>query len=114
MLEIKGKLKSILPEVTGVNAKGNQWKKQEFVITTEGQYPKDVCFVLWGDKTDILSTLQKDQELTVCFDVESREYNGNYYTDLKAWKVATLAPSVGTATGREVNDLPFDTDEPAF
>ena len=110
-LEIKGKLKSILPEVTGVNAKGNQWKKQEFVIETMEQFPKKACFVLWGDKTDILATLQKDQELTVCFDVESREYNGNYYTDLKAWKVA---PAVGVATGREVNDLPFDTDEPAF
>ena len=113
-LEIKGKLKSILPEVTGVNAKGNQWKKQEFVITTEDQYPKDVCFVLWGDNTDVLATLSTGASLVVNFNAESREYNGNYYTDLKAWKVATLAPAVGTATGREVNDLPFDTDEPAF
>ena len=110
MLEIKGKLKSILPEVTG-QGKNGQWKKQEFVITTEGQYPKDICFVLWGDNTDVLTTLAPGASLAVSFNPESREYNGNYYTDLKAWKVA---PAVGTATGRELNDLPFDTDEPAF
>jgi hypothetical protein len=106
MLEIKGKLKSILPEVTGVSNNGNQWKKQEFVITTEGQYPKDVCFVLWGDNTDVLATLAPGVSLAVNFNPESREYNGQYYTDLKAWKVA---PAVGTAKG-STNRKPIPVD----
>ena len=107
MLEIKGKLKSILPEVTG-QGKNGQWKKQEFVITTEGQYPKDVCFVLWGDNTDVLATLDTGASLAVSFNPESREYNGNYYTDLKAWKVA---PAVGVATGSaNTNPAPVDGD----
>ena len=56
------------------------------VIETPGDYPKQVCFMVWGDKIDQLQ-IREGQELTVHFDLESREYNGRWYTDVKAWKV---------------------------
>lgn len=77
----------VLPLQTGEGRTGNPWKKQEYILEIPGQYPKKVCFNVWGDKVDTFG-IQPNEELTVSFDVESREYNGRWYTEVKAWKVA--------------------------
>ncbi len=77
----------VLPLQTGEGRTGNPWKKQEYILEVPGQYPKKVCFNVWGDKVDTFG-IQPNEELTVSFDVESREYNGRWYTEVKAWKVA--------------------------
>lgn len=76
-----------MPMQQGEGRNGNQWKKQEYILEIPGQYPKKVCFNVWGDKVDSFN-IRQDEELTVSFDVESREYNGRWYTEVKAWKVA--------------------------
>jgi len=86
-LEITGTLKKIMPEVTG-EGKFGKWIKQEFVIETKDQYPKNICFSAWGDKTDALKNLNEGETITVSFNPESREYNGRWYTDLRAWKIS--------------------------
>lgn len=94
-LEITGKVSQILPLESG-EGKNGTWKKQYFVIDyMDGQYPKKVCIQLWGDKTDILKTLQPGSDVKVAFNVESREYNGRWYTDVKAWRVETGGSSSG-------------------
>ncbi len=50
-MEISGNVISILPEVTG-QGKNGTWRKQEFILETDGQYPKKVCIAMWGDKID--------------------------------------------------------------
>lgn len=84
-MDITGRITNILPLQSG-QGKNGEWKKQEFVIETTGQYPKKVCFTLWGDKIDAAG-LKLEEVVTVSFDPESREYNGKWYTDLKAWRV---------------------------
>jgi hypothetical protein len=84
-MDIKGKLVQLLPLQTG-QGKNGQWRKQDIIIETQGQYPKKVCISIWGDKINE-SQLQIGNELNISFDVESREYNGRWYTDVKAWKV---------------------------
>ena len=112
-LELKGKLVQVLSPVTG-EGKNGQWKKQEFVIETMDQYPKSACFVLWGDKTDVLSTLQQGQQVSVYFDVESREYNGKWYTNLKAWKLEQDTPQdanpESTPVANDVAGMSFEAD----
>ena len=112
-LEVKGKFIKSLEPVIGEGANG-QWKKQDFVIQTDGQYPKEIAFTLWGDKTDILANIKKDQNVLVCFDIESREYNGRYFTNAKAWKVdysqnanSTSANNAQVQNQEEGVDLPF-------
>lgn len=85
-LEIKGKLLQVQPEVTGTGKNG-MWVKQEFIIETEDQYPKKACFSLWGDKTQVLKSLKPGMMLTVSFNIESREYQGRWFTELRAWKI---------------------------
>lgn len=84
-MDISGKVTNILPEEGG-QGKNGTWRKLSFVIETGGTYPKKVCFQLWGDKIDS-AKLRLDDMVTVSFDPESREFNGKWYTDLKAWKV---------------------------
>ncbi|MEI7583044.1 DUF3127 domain-containing protein [Runella sp.] len=93
-MDIKGRVIQLLALQTG-EGKNGTWKKQDFVIETDGQYPKKVCISAWGDKINE-SALQVGNEVNISFDVESREYNGRWYTDLKAWKIDTLG-----ATGSE-------------
>ncbi|MEG1586186.1 MAG: DUF3127 domain-containing protein [Bacteroidales bacterium] len=84
-MEIKGRIIQVLPLVTGTSAKG-EWKKQDYILETEAQYPKKVCFNAWGDKVDQFA-IREGEELIVSIDIESREFNGRWYTDVRAWKV---------------------------
>jgi hypothetical protein len=86
VLEISGKIIELLPEKSGQSANG-EWRKQEYVLETEAQYPKKICFMAWGDKIDQFE-IKQGERLTVSVDLESREYNGRWYTDVKAWKVS--------------------------
>lgn len=88
IMDIKGRVIQLLALQTG-EGKNGTWKKQDFVIETDGQYPKKVCISAWGDKINE-SALQVGNEVNISFDVESREYNGRWYTDLKAWKIEAL------------------------
>lgn len=87
-LEISGKIIQLLPEQTG-NGKNGTWVRRDFVIETTEQYPKKVCFSGWGDKASLVSGLTPGQTVKVSFNPESREYNGKWYTDLRAWKIET-------------------------
>lgn len=84
-MEITGKVTKLLPLQTGEGRNG-PWKKQEFIIETPGQYPKQVCISVWGDRIDQFS-LSEGEVVTVSIDLESREYKGRWYTDVRAWRI---------------------------
>ncbi len=84
-MELTGKVVEVLEEEKGTSRNG-EWRKQGFVIETQDQYPKKVCAVAWGDKIDVFN-IQKGEELTAKINIESREYNGKWYTDVKIWAV---------------------------
>lgn len=116
-LELNGVIKKMLPIVEGTSKAGKDWKKSGFVVTTDGDYPKDVAFSVFGEeKVDNLMKFNKvGQRVDVSFNVESREYNEKYYTDLQAWKIfgsdnKTESPATdgqGYQKASEVSDLPF-------
>ena len=90
-MNITGKIIDLMPLQTGMSKNG-QWRKQDIVIETEGQYPKKVCVSIWGDKINE-SHLVIGNILDISFELESREFNGKWYTDVKAWKISLLAPT---------------------
>lgn len=117
-MQLTAKLIQLLPLQTGTGKNG-QWKKQDIIFETEGQYPKKICISVWGDKINE-NQLQVGAQLAISFDIESREYNGRWYTDVKAWKIeaagAAKTDSSGAADGQEYfdggqmenkEDLPF-------
>ena len=86
-MEITGKIINILPETSGTSARG-EWKKQDFILETQDQYPKKVCISNWNNKID-LNSLGKDAIITASINIESREFNEKWYTDVRIWKVET-------------------------
>lgn len=85
-LELVAKLIKILPEQTGQGANG-PWRKVEFVVETQDQYPKKVCMSLWGNRADELKKVQVGQNIRTYFNVESREYEGRWFTNAQAWRI---------------------------
>ena len=119
-LELSGTLQQILPKQTGESKRG-PWEKQDFVIETQDKFPKKVCCTLWGDKTNMLQNLSAGTPLTVSINIESREYRGKWYTDIKAWKLEVGGEGGGEerpvagGNSRMVGDVPppEDSDLPA-
>ena len=88
-MELTGKITNILPIQSGVGKTGNEWKKQEIIIQTEEQYPKSICITLWGNAID--NKIKQDEKIKASIDIESREFNGKWYTTVKAWKIESLS-----------------------
>ena len=123
-LTISGRIDSVLPLQQGTSKAGNPWKNQGYVLDTGGQYPKKVCFSLFGDKIDQFP-IQVGQDVTVSIGIESREWNSRWYTEVRAWNVTyasqqpqlqaqpaqpTPAPQPTPASPQQLqaaDDLPF-------
>jgi len=84
-MEITAKVITVLPIESGTSRSGNAWQKRNFVVETSEQYPKKICFQLFGDKVNDCPAV--GNEVKVFFDIESREYNSRWYTQLNVWKV---------------------------
>jgi hypothetical protein len=96
-MELSGKVIQILPKQTG-EGKNGTWEKQEYVIETQGQYPKKVCFSIWGAKIST-HNIQMGEFINIGLDLESREYNQRWYTEVRAWKVERPGQSQGAPMG---------------
>lgn len=84
-MEVTGKIIFDLGENGGTSKAGNVWKKREYVLETLDQYPKKVHFDFFGDKADQYK-LNIGDIIKLSFDIESREYNGRWYTSIRGWK----------------------------
>ena len=89
---LEGKLVQVMAAQEGVSTRG-AWKKQDFVIETTEQYPKKICISCWNEKADDLKNYQPNDLLKIAVNIESREYNSKWYTDIKAWKIDALTAS---------------------
>ena len=107
-MQLTAKLIQLLPIQTGTGKNG-EWKKQDIIVETDGQYPKKVCISIWGDKIND-QQLVVGNSLTIDFDIESREFSGRWYTDLKAWKVDTASQG-GIQSNNLKNIEPLDLNE---
>lgn len=114
-MELTGKLERILEPETG-QGKNGTWKKQLFVVETLGTYPKKVAFQAWGDKADSLGNIRIGEVVKVFFDPESREFNGKFYTDLRAWRIDLDSnPSAGQPSANyQSNAAPSNNAAPSY
>lgn len=95
-MELKGKIIQVLPQQSGVSKSGNAWKKQEYVLETLDSYPKKVKFDFFGDKVDQFP-LEIGNTVTISYDIESREFNGRWYTEIHAYKAEVDSARVDPA-----------------
>ena len=87
-MEITGKIIAVLPAQGGVSQRtGNPWKSQDYVIETHDTYPKKCCFRVFGEDKINQFNIQMGEEMTVSFDIDSHEYQGRWFNDVRAWAV---------------------------
>ena len=109
-MEIIGKAIAALPVKSGVGQRtGEQWQSREYVIETQEQYPKKMCFEVFG--TDKLKefNIRNNDLIKVHFDITAREYNGKWYNSVRAWKVEHVNPDgsvLGSTSAEPVAQAP--------
>lgn len=105
-MELKGKVVEILPEEKG-QGKNGEWRKQSYIIETQEQYPKKVCAEVWGEKIDGFN-IQQGEEVNAKINIESREYNGKWFTNVKIWSVDRAYSAPGSSgDGSATDSMPF-------
>lgn len=100
-LEVIGKVFQLGQRQTGEGKTGNQWVKQELIIETEDQYPRKICLMCWAEKADEARAFAIGEKIKASINIESREFNGRWYTDVKPWKFEKMGQS-------NPQDLPHD------
>ena len=127
-MELAGKVIAVLEPRGGVSKNGNEWKVQEYVIETHDQYPRRMCFDVFGADKIKQFNIQVGEELNVFFDIDAREWQGRWFNSIRAWKVervnadaqqmppmdapfpplnAAPAAPVDFSSSDEKDDLPF-------
>lgn len=86
-MEVTGKVLQKFPIESGTSKNGKGWKKQHILIETLETYPKKIYLSFFGDKIDAISNVYVGAKVTVSINIESREYNGKYYTEVSGWKL---------------------------
>ena len=127
-MELAGNVIAVLEPRGGVYNNGNEWKVQEYVIETHDQYPRRMCFDVFGADKIQQFNIQVGEELNVFFDIDAREWQGRWFNSIRAWKVervnadaqqmppmdapfpplnAAPAAPVDFSSSDEKDDLPF-------
>lgn len=96
-MEIQGKVIAVLPERSGVSARG-EWKSQTYVIETQEQYPKKMAFDVFGADRIASFGIHSGEVINVSFDIDAHEYQGRYFNQIRAWNVTKVSQQA-TAQG---------------
>ncbi|GAB1417811.1 hypothetical protein MASR2M12_05760 [Bacteroidales bacterium] len=107
MSEITGKVVRLGQRFTG-DGRNGQWIKQELIIETDDQYPKMVCLLCWGERADEAQSFRSGDRIKASVNIESREYNGKWYTDVKVWKFDRDSASQTPTPAPEAMNVPVN------
>ena len=88
-MDFEGRVIQFLGETSGTSKAGNPWKKKEWVVETFGQYPRKVKVQCFGDRADNIH-LEPGKDYSLSVDLESREFNGRWYTDVSVFRVQEI------------------------
>lgn len=105
-MDLQGKIIAVLPERSGVSARG-EWKAGSFVLETHDNFPKKMVFDVFGAERLAQFAIKVGEELIVSFDIDAHEYQGRWYNSIRAWNIQRVDPaSVQGYPGANVN-TPF-------
>lgn len=100
-MDFEARVIQFLGETSGTSKAGNPWKKKEWVVETFGNYPRKVKIQCFGDRSDAIN-LEPGRDYVLSVDLESREFNGRWYTDVSVFRVADYVggqPNFGPQPG---------------
>ena len=109
-MEFTGKVIAILQPKGGVSKTGNEWKAQEFVVENHDQYPRKMCFEVFGTDKIEQFNIQMGEELAVSFDIDARQWQDRWFNSIRAWKIER-ASDVGAQAQESPQQLPNDVPQ---
>lgn len=86
-MEIKLRIVNILPPMQYISKRdGQPSNKYAFVgETLDAQYPKKICFDVFGDDKWMQMQLMVGNVYNISFDLQSHEWNGKWFTNATAF-----------------------------
>ena len=112
-MEFEGVVWKILPAQQGTSARG-EWKKQEVIFELPQEFSRKVCVVFFNKESDV-ARLKEGHTYIVSVNIESREFNGRWYTDVRAWRVQPKQEESAAASApAPMPEMPPVGEEPAF
>lgn len=109
-MEFEGTVFKILPVTKGTSARG-EWQRQDVVFEmNDGAYTRKIC-VTFFNKPDDVARLKEGETFTVSVNIESREYNSRWYTDVRAWRIQ---PKQVQSAPAQMPDMPPIGEEPSY
>ncbi len=111
-MEFEGTVFKIMPVTKGTSARGD-WQRQDVVFDyNDGStFTRKIC-VTFFNRPDDVAKLREGSAYSVSVNVESREYNGRWYTDIRAWR---LQPKQAEAPAAPMPDMPpLAAEEPSY
>lgn len=76
------------------------FKKREFVVSTEDTYPQHVKFEIVNDSVDYLDSFSVGDKVKVAYMIRGNEFNGKYYVNLRAIAIGHLDESSNTKSAK--------------
>ena len=104
-MDIQGKIIAVLPERSGVSARG-EWKAGTYVLETHDQYPRKLAFDVFGADRINQFAIKVGEEMVVSFDIDAHEYQGRWYNSIRAWNVQRIDPAAAQAAAQGVQPFP--------
>ena len=110
---------------SGERAREGSGSNRRSFSNSPGSSTARCAFSFWGDKAQDAATLKPGEAVTISANVESREYNGRWFTEVRAWRIVRKAAQqapvsdglppldafaeepVASGSSSEVDDLPF-------
>ena len=110
-MEFEGVVYKIMPATTGTSARG-EWQRQEVIFELPQEFSRKICVIFFNKESDV-ARLREGMTCTVSVNIESREYNGRGYTDVRAWRIQKTQPEQPAVA--PIPDLPpIGMEEPAM
>ena len=106
-MDFEGKVLEILPPVSGQSARGT-WERQTVVFEQPNKQYGPELAVTFMNKAQEVANLRVGEIYLVSFDIESRNYQGRWYTDVRAWRVQPLQPTAAAPA----TEMPPFMEEP--
>ena len=113
-LRIEGKLLQKLNLETGTSARG-EWKRQNFIIETQEQYPRKVCIEAWGNSVPILDRFQAGDMVSVGINIDSTESTkqpGQWFTHVRAWRIDPAGQMPQQGYGQPMQQMQYGYGQP--
>ena len=110
-MDATGTIIAVLPAQSGTSQRtGNTWMRQEYVLEIPAQYPRRICFDIFGeDRIKQFALRQGEQNVTIQFDIDAHEYQGRWFNEIRAYNVlrAMAAQPVQSAVPQQPQQAPF-------